>query len=89
MLRQGGCAILTRMTGQDWIRELQARGLDGPTLLLLDIIEPLAAPGAQFLWVAQPFSGLFGAAELTGRLARLLQEPDGIDRLREMLESGR
>ena len=75
------------MTGQDWIRELQARGLSGPLRLLLDVIEPLGVPGAQLLWVAQPLFGLFGAAAVAGRLAALLQEPDGIARLREMLES--
>jgi len=77
------------MTGQDWVRELQARGLGGPLRLLLDVIEPLGVPGAQLLWVAQPLCGLFGAADLTGRLAELLQEPDGIARLRSMLESER
>ena len=77
------------MTGQDWIRELQARGLGGPLLLLLDVFEPLGVPGAQLLWVAQPLSGLFGAAHLTGKLAELLQEPEGIERLRDMLENGR
>ena len=59
----------------------------GPLRLLLDVIEPLGVPGAQLLWVAQPLFGLFGAAAVAGRLAALLQEPDGIARLREMLES--
>ncbi len=77
------------MTEQDWIRELQARGLGGPLRLLLDVIEPLGVPGAQLLWVAQPLCGLFGAAAVTGRLAEILQEPDGVERLRTMLESDR
>ena len=87
MWRQGRYAILAPMTGQDWIRDLQARGLGAPMRLLLDVIEPLGVPGAQLLWVVQPLSGLFGAAEMTGRLASLLQEPDGIERLRRQLES--
>ncbi len=75
------------MTVQDQVRELQARGLGGPLLLLLDVIEPLGVAGAQLLWVAQPFSALFGAATLAGHLAELLQEPGGVERLRHMLES--
>lgn len=70
----------------NWIQEVNRRGLAGPVRMALDVLEPLGPVGAQLLWVAQPVSGLVGARELIGGLAEALDEPGGVERLRDLLD---
>ena len=70
----------------DWIRQAKARGLAGPLSVLLDVLEPLGPLGAQMLWIAQPASGLLGAADAVQSLAEALESPGGVERLRHRLE---
>ncbi len=74
------------MIEQDWIQQVKARGLVGALRVTLDALEPLGPLGAQLMWVAQPLSGLFGAGETFGKLAEALEEPGGIERLRQLLD---
>jgi hypothetical protein len=69
-----------------WIQQVRARGLAGPLRLLLDVLEPLGPLGAQLLWAAQPVSGLFGAAQPVQQMAEMLEQPDGIEQLRRLLD---
>jgi hypothetical protein len=68
-----------------WIREIRARGWGDTLSIALDVLEPLGAFGAQLLWIAQPLAGLVGGRALVDSLARALEEPGGIERLRQML----
>lgn len=69
------------------VAQLQARGLAGAAVALLDAFEPLTALGAQALFVAQPMAGLANGSwrALTGDLARALESPDGVRALRDAL----
>ena len=71
----------------DWIREIRARGWGEAFSAALDVLEPFGPLGAQFLWIAQPAARLIGGwGDAFGVLAQALEEPGGIERLREMLE---
>jgi hypothetical protein len=72
----------------DWIDEIRARGLTDALRVALDALEPLGPVGAQLLWVAQPVSGLVGGREIVGKLAEALEEPGGVERLRQLLDDG-
>jgi hypothetical protein len=74
------------MDETELIAELRRRGLARGLALALEVIEPLGALGAQMLWVAQPTAGLFGGREIAAELARVLEQPEGIARLRALLE---
>ena len=54
-------------------------------LMLLDVIEPIAPALAQCLWVAQPLAGLWDGAKAVQALAELLEEPNGVEQLRQRL----
>jgi hypothetical protein len=70
-----------------WIQQIRARGL-GPTVhTALDVLEPLGPLGAQMVWIAQPLFGLFVPTEALDDLARALEEPGGVDRLRGYLDN--
>ena len=69
----------------DWIEALKRRGQAPLLLTLLDVIEPIAPALAQGLWVAQPLSGLWNGGQAVQDLAELLEEPDGIEQLRQRL----
>jgi hypothetical protein len=69
-----------------WIETARQRGWGDALNLMLNVIEPLGPFGAQVLWVIQPASGLFGARSGIGALAEALEQPGGIDRLRQQLE---
>lgn len=77
----------TMIDETNWIQDVKARGLGRTLSLLLDAIEPLGPLGAQMLWMAQPVSRLFGAADMLGELANALETPDGIDELRRRLHN--
>lgn len=65
---------------------MRARGWEGVFIAALDVIEPFGVLGAQLLWTAQPTLGVFVNREAVGGLARALEAPDGIERLRAQLE---
>jgi hypothetical protein len=73
------------MIESNWIAEVKARGLGGALDVLLDVLEPLGPLGAQLLWVAQPVSGLAGASEAIGKIAQALEEPGGVEQIRQQL----
>jgi len=75
------------MADYEWIEKIRARGWGDALSTALDILEPLGPLGAQLLWVAQPAARWIGGwGDSLGELAQVLEEPDGIERLREMLE---
>jgi hypothetical protein len=80
------CAILPVMMTQGWIQQVRARGLEDVFGTALDVLEPFGPLGAQALWIAQPVLGLFVARDLLGDLAQALEEPGGVERLRQQLE---
>ena len=71
---------------QTWIEAARKRGWGDALSLALDALEPLGPFGAQMLWVLQPAAGLFGGRAALGALADALEQPGGIDRLRQQLE---
>ena len=68
-----------------WGERLRAARLDSVVSVLLDVAEPLGPIGAQLLWVAQPTLGLFVSHTEIDSLARWLDEPGGVARLRTHL----
>jgi hypothetical protein len=66
-------------------RRWSERHLDGMVEFLLTIAEPLGPLGAQVLWVAQPTLGLFMSRDRISKIARLLEQPDGLAQLRILL----
>lgn len=73
--------------GLNWIDQARQRGLGGVLGLAFDVLEPLGPLAAQLLWVAQPAASLFGWRQTVGGLARALEEPGGLDHLRQRLHS--
>lgn len=71
----------------EWVQQLRARGLGHALGTALEALEPLGALGAQVLWIAQPVLGLFVARDALDGLARALEEPGGVERLRGYLEA--
>ncbi len=75
------------MADQHWIDEIRARGWGDALSTALDVLEPLGPLGAQLLWVAQPAARLFGGFGVgMSALAQVLEEPGGIERLRQALD---
>jgi hypothetical protein len=71
----------------EWIEKIRARGWGDALSTALDILEPLGPLGAQLLWVAQPAAHWIGGwGDSLGELAQILEDRDGIERLRDMLE---
>lgn len=71
-----------------WVDRVRAKGLSGPLRVALDVLEPLGPLGAQLIWFAQPAFALFGQRTwqaAAAELAQVLEEPGGIERLRERL----
>jgi hypothetical protein len=58
-----------------------------PALISLETGRPLAFLGGQLLWMGQPLLGLFLSPSLVGRVAQLLEEPESVDSLIELLEA--
>lgn len=69
-----------------WVDMIKTRGLSNSLRIILDVLEPLGIIGAQLLYVAQPIAGLFRLGNHVGNIAQLLEEPDGIDRIRARLD---
>ena len=74
------------MDDTELIAAVKRRGLASALGLFLDVIEPIGALGAQLLWIAQPTAGLFGGRDIVAGLARTLEQPDGVERLRALLD---
>jgi hypothetical protein len=73
----------------DWIERIQARGLEQVFCTALDVLEPFGPLGAQLIWIAQPAAHLIGRdlwGEALTALAEALEEPGGVERLRQRLE---
>lgn len=73
----------------DWIEGLRARGLEQAFCTALDVLEPFGPLGAQLIWVAQPAIYIIGRdlwREALTELAEALEEPGGVERLRQRLE---
>ena len=70
----------------DWIKQAKLRGLANPLRVLLDVLEPLGPLGAQMLYIAQPASRVLGMSDGVRQLAETLEEPGGIERLRQLLD---
>lgn len=62
------------------------RGLANPLRVLLDVLEPLGPLGAQMLYIVQPASRVIGMSDGVRQLAEALEEPGGIERLRQLLD---
>lgn len=70
------------------IERLKRAGLGDALLTALDVIEPISAIGAQVLYITQPMTRLLGDQRSeTTALAQLLETPEGIRTLRQMLET--
>lgn len=69
----------------NWIETVKRRGQAPLMLTLLDVIEPIAPALAQGLWAAQPLSGLWQGGQAVRELAEWLEEPDGVEQLRQRL----
>jgi hypothetical protein len=71
----------------EFIRQVRARGWGDALSTALDVLEPLGPLGAQLLYVAQPAARMIGGwGESLGVLAQALEEPGGIERLRQALD---
>ena len=80
------CAILAMMKEKDWIQRAKAQGWQDTLHTLLDIVEPIGPLAAQVLWVIQPVSRVLGADRAIHDLANALEEPEGIEQLRQRLD---
>lgn len=75
------------MLEKDWIQAVKSRGLTDALGLMLDVLEPLGALSAQVLWVVQPAAGVLAWRQAVGDIAQALEEPGGVERLRQQLNS--
>jgi len=74
----------------EWV---QAKGLEAPAILFLQINEPLAAIGSHLMLLAQPLAGLVGPVfgwfdddQVWEKYALLFQDPDSIEQILTRLE---
>lgn len=67
-------------------RHIARRGLRTPALVALEAGRPLAFVAGQLVWMAQPALSLLWPRQEVGRIARLLETPDGWERLIQCLE---
>lgn len=68
-----------------WSGDVRRLRLDGVVGALLDAGAPLAPLGAHLLWIAQPALGLFVPHDDVAALARLLEQPGGLEQVRRHL----
>lgn len=68
-----------------WLRSWKQREWGAWILTGLDAFEPLAPLGAQIIRVAQPLVGGWVSLERLETLARALETPEGIARIRQYL----
>jgi hypothetical protein len=77
---------MTQSNHNDWIQQAKSRGWGDFLSLAFDALEPLGPLGAQVLWTAQPALSLFVSRSTLHSLAQALDEPGGMERLRQQLE---
>lgn len=68
-----------------WINNLKSQGMGGVLRAALNALEPLGPLGAQMVYILQPALGLFGGWKAAGDVARALENPGGLDALRNLL----
>jgi hypothetical protein len=72
-------------TDYPWLETVRARGWQEPLRWLVDTADPIGALVAPLLWIAQPLSRAFGADDVLGDMAHLLDDPAERARLRRWL----
>lgn len=86
-LRAECLCYTANMDESQWVQEIRARGWGDALSTALDVLEPFGPLGAQVLWVAQPAARLVGGwGDLLGALAEALEQPGGVERLRQALD---
>jgi hypothetical protein len=73
-------------TSPEWVQQAKVRGLGNALGIALDVLEPLGPLGAQLLWVSQPVLSLLVSRATLNHLAQALEEPGGIEQLKQQLE---
>lgn len=81
-----GLMVEDKGLSQQLARQIAQRGLRTPALVALEAGRPLAFVAGQLLWVAQPALSLLWPRQEVGRVARLLETPDGWEKLIHCLE---
>jgi hypothetical protein len=71
---------------EKWRTRLEQWGMLGIADVLLIGLSPLAPIGAQLLYIAQPVLGLVWKRHSIDEWANLLENPHGLDWLREQLQ---
>jgi hypothetical protein len=71
----------------DWLTGLKARGMAGALSLCLDVTEPFGVLAAQMIYVASPVLALTGWRTPALEIARALEQPDELEKLRGWLAS--
>jgi hypothetical protein len=72
--------------GQDWITQVKTRGMTNAVNIALDVLEPFGPLAAQMLFVLQPTFGIFGLKSAVEDIAQALDQPGGIETLRQRLK---
>lgn len=87
--------MTTRCPEQDaptWVQDLASslvgRGLTMPAIVLLEMCRPVAFIGSQLLLLLDPLVSPWGGT-FARRYASLLEDPQQLDRLLELLENPR
>jgi hypothetical protein len=70
-----------------WLRDWQGRAAGDWLETALDTFAPFAPLGAQLLWVVQPGVRGWLSSEKLAALARALETPEGVAKVREYLRS--
>lgn len=70
-----------------WVEQAKSHGFADSLHLLLNTLEPFGILGAQMIWVMQPALGLFVRHETLRDIARSLEEPGGVEHIRQLLDA--
>jgi hypothetical protein len=74
------------MDKHQWLERVKTSEFKPFLSAALDVIEPLGPFGAQLLWVSQPLISIFGAKDAVSEIAQAIETPEGIARLRQLLD---
>jgi len=89
MARLARCVIVCPMEDERlrvWINSLKARGLESVARTALDALGALGPLAAQAIYVGQPLLRVLGRNIPLDDLAEILEQPGGVDRLRQWLD---